>query len=174
MSERGNPIRMKRHIALIALAWLIMIGFDFLIHAGILAPLYREPHPFLLPMEDALKLIPLGYASFLLLAVLLGWLMERQRVESARSGFLFAVKIGILAWGAFCLGLLSISSAPAGLLLGWFAGQAIEMGLGGLIIGAGRGRERIGALTGLVVLTVLLMLVLGIVLQNITGGGMPS
>lgn len=170
MSEKVEPDTRKRYVALIALAWLIMIGFDFLLHAGLLASVYREPHPFLLPMEQAFRLIPVGYVSFLLLAVLLMWLMHRLDVRTGMDGFRLGLTIGVLAWGSFCLGLYSISPAPPVLLMGWFVGQSIEMGLGGLVIGTGRSRDRIGGLTGLVVLAILLLLVLGVVLQNLMNG----
>ena len=51
------------------LAWLAVIGFDLFLHAGVLAGIYSEPSPFLLPPEEAFRLIPLGYLSFLMLIV---------------------------------------------------------------------------------------------------------
>jgi len=169
MSEK-RPIKLKRRGVLILLAWLNMIGFDFLLHAGILAPLYREPHPFLLPMEQAFRLIPIGYASFLVIAVLLMWLMNRLHVRSGLTGFMFGLELGFLTWGAFCLGLYSISPAPPVLLAGWFVGQSIEMGLGGLVIGVGLEREKLGKLAGWVLFSTVIMIILGIVIQNVMGG----
>ena len=57
-------------VKLTLLSWLAMIGVDFLLHAGLLASWYVEPHPFLLPPTAAFARIPLGYMSFLGLAVL--------------------------------------------------------------------------------------------------------
>lgn len=53
----------------IAAAWLLSVGFDLFLHAGILAHLYARPSAFLLPAEDAFRRIPLGYATFLALTV---------------------------------------------------------------------------------------------------------
>jgi hypothetical protein len=66
-----------------------MLGFDFLLHAGLLAGLYLQPSPFLLPPVTALALIPAGYLSFLLLAVLLVWLMRRLKLAGWRAGAIF-------------------------------------------------------------------------------------
>lgn len=77
-----------RVVALIILVWLCMLGVDFLVHARLLASLYTQSSPFLLPPATAFTLIPIGYLSFLLLAALLVWLMSRLRLaggEPARS-----------------------------------------------------------------------------------------
>src|SRR3972149_450301 len=118
----------RKHILLLTfIAWLSMLGFDFLLHAGLLAELYLQPSPFLLPPLAAFTLIPLGYLSFLLLAILLVWLMIRLKLAGWRQGALFGLELGGLAWGAFALGLLSVSTAGFPLLVGWFIGQTLEM-----------------------------------------------
>ena len=100
-----------RVVALTLIAWLSMLGVDFLLHAGLLADLYRHPSPFLVSPATAFALIPVGYLSFLLLAVLLVWLLLRLRLAGWRAGALFGLEVGGLTWGAFVLGLLSISTA---------------------------------------------------------------
>jgi hypothetical protein len=42
------------------LAMLATIGFDFFLHAGLAAELYSRQSPFLLPAEQAFRLIPIG------------------------------------------------------------------------------------------------------------------
>ncbi len=82
----------KQHLLFLTLiAWLSMLGFDFLLHAGLLAKLYLEPSPFLLPSMTALTLIPVGYLSFLLLSILLVWLMIRLNLEGWRQSALFGL-----------------------------------------------------------------------------------
>lgn len=80
-----------RLLSITLLAWLSMIGFDFLLHAGILAPLYANPHPFLLPPEKAFALIPVGYASFLLVVILVVWLMVRLGIQGRQKGVIFGM-----------------------------------------------------------------------------------
>ncbi len=149
------------------LAWLCVIGFDFLLHASILAPLYANPHPFLLPPERAFVLIPVGYLSFLILVILAVWLMVRLKIASWQAGFLFGLKLGALIWGALTISLISISTAPLLLMTGWFVGQTIETGIAGLVVGAGLGVEKLRSLTLWVIVFVIVAFVLGIVLQNI-------
>jgi hypothetical protein len=45
----------------VVLGWLAMIGVDFFLHAGLLAPLYDWDSPFLLRPDEAFVRIPIGY-----------------------------------------------------------------------------------------------------------------
>ena len=156
----------KRVALLVALCWLSMIGFDFLLHGGLLATFYARPSPFLLPLEQAFRLIPLGYLSFLLLAVLLVWLMLGLGVRGWRGGLIFGVKLGALVWGAMVLGLMSVSTASVGLLVGWFFGQTIELGIAGAFAGSGLSGARLGRLLMGVIALVLLSALITVVLQS--------
>jgi hypothetical protein len=149
------------------LSWLSVIGFDFLLHGGIVAPLYAEPHPFLLPPERAFALIPAGYLAFLILTILLLWLMMKLGINTWQDGLLFGLKIGALIWGAVVISLISISTAPLFLMVAWFVGQSIEMGLSALVIGAGLASENLRRLTAWVLLFFILAFALGILLQNL-------
>jgi hypothetical protein len=159
-------VSLKRVTLLIILCWLSMIGFDFLLHGGILATFYVQPSPFLLPLEQAFRLIPLGYLSFLLLAILLVWLMLRLEVHGWRDGLIFGVKLGALVWGAMVLGLMSISTASRGLLAGWFIGQTVELGIAGLFAGSGLSGTRLSRLFMTVVGLIFLSALITIVLQS--------
>jgi hypothetical protein len=149
------------------LAWLSVIGFDFLLHASILAPLYAEPHPFLLPPERAFALIPVGYLSFLIIAILIVWLMLKLEIANWRAGFLFGLKLGALVWGAVVIGLISISTAPHLLMVGWFIGQTLETGIAAIVVGAGLGEVKLRRLAAWVLLFVLVAIILAILLQNL-------
>jgi hypothetical protein len=151
------------------LAWLAMIGFDMFLHGGVLAGHYARPHPFLLPPETAFRLIPVGYAAFLLFAVLIVWLAVRLNVSSWREGLRFGLVFGGLVWGAFSLGLVSITTASPLLMLGWFVGQAVELGIAGAVIGSGLGGTRLRRLSLKVIAFVVLAIVLSVALQNIMG-----
>jgi hypothetical protein len=157
----------KQLLGVILLSWLVVIGIDFLLHASILAPLYAKPDPFLLPPDRAFALIPLGYLSFLLLAVMLVWLMNRLSIITWRDGLIFGLIIGALIWGAFMLGLLSIATINPLLALSWFLGQTVELGIAGLIAGAGLGAASLKKLALWSVVILLVSLVVGILLQNI-------
>ncbi len=158
----------KQHVLLLTfIAWLSMLSFDFLLHAGLLAELYLQPSPFLLPPLTAFALIPVGYLSFLLLAVLLVWLMIRLKLAGWRQGALFGLELGGLTWGAFVLGLLSVSTASFSLLIGWFIGQTLELALAGAVIGSGLAGVRLRRLFGVVMIFVLLSVITTIILQSL-------
>ena len=148
------------------LSWLSMLAVDFFLHGGLLASLYAKSSPFLLPPLDAFLRIPLGYLSFLLLAGLLLWLMVRLGIRGWRQGLIFGLQLGALVWGALALGLLSISTAELSLLLGWFLGQTVEMGLAGAVAGSGLKRQRLRVLFVRVLALFVLLVVVTIVLQN--------
>jgi len=156
----------KRVALLITLSWLSMIGVDFFLHAGLLARFYVQPSPFLLPPERAFQLIPLGYLSFLLIAVLLVWLMFRLKIQGWRGGFLFGLELGALVWGAMVLGLISISTASVWLLLGWLLGQTGELAIAGMFVGSGLGGERLTRLFIMVAVLIFISVLATIVLQS--------
>lgn len=167
MQQTPMTFSNRSMILLTLIAWLSMLGFDFLLHAGLLAGLYLQPSPFLLPPLDAFRLIPLGYLSFLLLASLLVWLMTRLGISGWRAGVIFGLKLGALTWGSFVLGLLSISTASISLLAGWFIGQTLELGIAGAVIGSGLGGARLRRLFGQVIVFVLVLAILTILMQTL-------
>ncbi|HSP62366.1 MAG TPA: hypothetical protein VLQ90_05220 [Pyrinomonadaceae bacterium] len=164
--NRDATISLKRVALLVTLCWLSMIGFDFLLHGGLLATFYVQSSPFLLPLEKAFRLIPLGYLSSLALAILLVWLMRRLDIRGWRDGLIFGVKLGALIWGAMVLGLMSISTARVGLLVGWFFGQTIELGIAGMFAGSGLNGARLVRVLMVVIALIFLSFLITIVLQS--------
>jgi hypothetical protein len=164
--QQGSMTHSKQHVLLLTfIAWLSILGFDFLLHAGLLAGLYLQPSPFLLPPLTAFTLIPVGYLSFLLLSILLVWLMIRLNLAGWRQGALFGLELGGLTWGAFVLGLASVSTASFSLLIGWFIGQTLELALAGAVVGSGLAGVRLWRLFGVVMVFVLLSVITTIILQ---------
>ena len=151
---------------IVLLSWSSMLGFDFLLHAGLLSWIYLEPSPFLLPPERMFRLIPLGYLSFLLMAVLLCWLMVTHDIVGWLKGSVFGLKLGGLIWGSLILGLASISTAEPSLLFGWFFGQTIEIGIAGAVIGSALGGIRLRRLFVMVSAFVIFSLIITVVLQT--------
>ncbi|MFO7662220.1 MAG: hypothetical protein R6X18_06450 [Chloroflexota bacterium] len=154
-------------LSAIGAAWILSLGFDLFLHAGLLARLYTEPSPFLLQAEVAFRRIPLGYASFLVLTVGLYWLFRRLRVRGAASGFAHGLVFGGAAWGAFVLGLYSISTASPQLLFGWWSGQAMELGLAGAVLGGAAGGVSLKRIWLIVTLAVLGGIAATILLQSL-------
>jgi hypothetical protein len=142
-------------LSAVGAAWVLSLGFDFFLHAGLLAKLYVKPSPFLLQPEEAFRRIPLGYLCFLVLTFSLYWLFGRLDIRGVASGFRYGAIVGCVVWGALTVGLYSISTAGLPMLLGWWIGQAIELGLAGAVLGVaadGASLKRIWAVVALAVI----------------------
>ena len=154
---------MPRKLVLATIAaWLLSLGVDMLLHAGLLASCYRTPTPFLLDADAAFRRIPLGYAAFLVLTFGLAWLVHRLDVRGAWRGLRLGLATGGLVWGALALGLYSITTAPAALLVGWWLGQGIELGLAGAVLAsaaAGTPLRRLFLRVGVAVVVCILLTV---------------
>lgn len=154
-------------IKIILLAWLAVIGFDFFLHGGILARFYSESNGFLLPSEEAFRLIPLGYVSFLLFVVLLGWLMPRFGIEGWQPGLYFGLKAGVLMGGSLALGLISITTVSVTFIIAWSSGQIIEFGIAGAVLGSGLAAVGLRPLGIKVAVFFVIMFGLGVIIQNV-------
>jgi len=77
------------------------------------------------------------------------------------------VKLGALIWGALVLGLMSISTASAGLLAGWFVGQTIELGVAGAFAGGALGGARLTRLFMTVIALIFFSILITIALQSL-------
>ena len=162
----ASDVKTAKVVRTALLAFLSVIGFDFFLHAGVLASLYAAPSPFLLSSDKSFRLIPLGYLSFLILVGLLTWLMLKLNLAGWKAGTIFGLKVGALIWGALTIGLFSVSTASPVLLLGWFSGQTIELGIAGMVLGSGLETSRLRSLSVKVIIFVFIMVVLSIIFQN--------
>ncbi len=174
MKQQRRTLAMKideigygRLIHIMILSWISMLGVDFFIHGGILSRYYVTPDPFLLPPDAAFRLIPIGYLSFFLFAFLIVWLMTTMRIHGWSQGFLFGLKFGLLVWGALALGLLSVSTAKIGLLIGWWIGQSLELGIAGAIVGRALEKSTMRSLWIMVIVFVIILIIVTILLQNL-------
>jgi hypothetical protein len=154
-------------IGVVGAAWGLSLGFDFFLHAGLLSKFYVETSPFILPPEVAVRRIPLGYLSFLVLTLSLYWLFRRLGTRGAASGFRHGGVVGSIVWGALTLGLYSISTAAWPLLAGWWIGQAVELGLAGAVLGAAAAGMSLKRIWTMVALAVFTCVVGTFVLQNL-------
>ena len=130
MGETTGPSR-KAIVEAVVLAWLFVVGVDFFLNAGLLARVWEEESPFLLPAVDMFVRIPLGYAAFLLWAILVVWLILRVGIRQPLAGAVFAAEVGVLVAVATTLALVSISTVSATVAVAWTATQVAEFaGLG--------------------------------------------
>jgi hypothetical protein len=167
MSQERMHSSYARPLSTVLIAWFLSLGVDLFLHAGLLARLYLIKSPFILPAEQAFRRIPLGYLAFLLLTAALFWFCRRLDVRGIRAGWRHGFAFGVVVWGALALGLYSISTAGAPLLVAWWLGQSVELGVSGGVIGgiaAGISPRR---MLFRVTLIVVVLLVITIVLQSL-------
>jgi len=96
--------------------------------------------------------------------------MLRLDIKGWKKGIIFGLQVGFLTWGAFSIGLFSISTATPLLLLAWFLGQTIELGIAGGVIGYGLTQSKLRSLFFSVFIFVIISIVLSVLLQNIGFG----
>ena len=166
MSEPDAGASPRRRLLAGFAAWLAILAVDLFVHGALLAEVYLQPSPFLLPPGLAFARIPIGYLSFLILVGLLVWLMVRLKTEGWRSGLVFGLALGALVGGAAFLGLYSITTADPVWLVVSFIGQTVELGLAGAIVGGALGGARLGRIYLWVVLLVVVSVVATVVLQS--------
>jgi hypothetical protein len=154
-------------VSSIAAAWVLSVAIDLFLHAGLLAHIYVEPSPFLLPAEDAFRRIPLGYLTFLMLTIGLFWLLRRLHVRGIRAGFLVGAVAGTTVWGALVLGLYSISTASVSLLAGWWVGQTVELAFAGAVLGAAADRLPLKRIWAVVSLALVVLVAATVALQSL-------
>jgi hypothetical protein len=154
-------------VGLVTAAWMLSLGFDFLLHGGVLARLYARESPFLLQPLTAFQRIPAGYLAFLLLTAGLLWLFRRLDVRGWRDGARLGLAVGLFIWLTLALGLWSITTARVDTLVAWTLGQGVELGLAGLVIGAGRAGTPLRRIWWRVGAFIAVCAVLTIVLQSV-------
>ncbi len=164
--------QIPRVVSTILAAWLLAIGFDFMLHAGVLAQLYTRSSPFLLEPAEAFRRIPAGYSAFLLLTAALYWLFVRLDIGNWFDGLRIGLVCGLVIWGAAVLGLYSISTASPELLLGWWVGQGFELALSGSVIGSSRGGASLKSIWLKVAAAIVVLGVATVILQ--TTGWAPA
>ena len=154
-------------VGLILISWIAFLGFDFLLHAGLLAKMYSRTNPALLNAELAFYRIPFGYLSFLVFVVVVYWIFSRIGINEWKKGFWFGIKFGALLGMASTLGFYSILTVDLDMLIGWGLGQTIEFGIVGAIIGGANSGISLKKLLIGVATFVVIAVILTIILQNV-------
>jgi hypothetical protein len=151
------------------LAWLVFLALDFLAHATLLQTLWAQDIPALRTPQELFQLIPFGYASFLILTVMMGTLclliVPRDRFPGG------ALKLGTAAGAAFALsnGLAwySVFDLPGPLLfltsLVYWVELTAVAGVYGWLLPASSLKKRAWWVVG----SAVLLVALSIVLQNL-------
>jgi hypothetical protein len=97
----------------------------------------------------------------------LAWLFRRLDVRGWRDGGKTGLAVGLFLWGTMALGLWSITTARVDTLVAWTLGQGVELGLAGVVLGAGRAGTPMRRIEWRVGAAIVVFVVLTIVLQSV-------
>ncbi len=160
---------MKRKIIAIIMAWLLFIGVDFLFHASILESFWKEDLAALKSLEDLALLIPAGYFSFLLLTILIFFVYDKifKSKPKFKDSVSFGIVFGLLFSLSNLLGLYSYISLPIKNLILFNLVYFIEIVVVVITIHHALFSEKRKKVVWMGILYFLLLVVLGIVIQNI-------
>ena len=161
---------MKRIITAVVLSWLLFIGVDFLFHASLLAPLWKEDLPALKSLEELSILIPAGYLSFLLLTILIYFVYVRIFSSKPRfkESLTFGIIFGLLFSLSNLLGLYSYITLPIKHLIVFNLVYFIEVVVVVLSLHYILFSEKRRKVVLFSLLYFFLLLILGIVVQNLS------
>jgi hypothetical protein len=106
-SRTGN---ISRRVRIALLAWLAMLGPDFLLNGALFAGMYQQGGTFFLAPGEAFRRIPIGYAAFLILAIALVEIADRLRVATFKDGIGIGLGIGGVLAAVWSLSLVSIAT----------------------------------------------------------------
>lgn len=164
--DRNQSLLSGFGIKLSLIAWLAMLGFDFFLHAVVLAGIYTRESPFLLPPLDAFRRIPIGYLSFLIVAFFLVWLSLRLNISELKEGLRLGLSLGLVMWASLAFGLYSITTAEPITLISWAIGQSLEMAIAGGLIGLSLQHGELRRAFQITLISSVLLVILTILLQS--------
>lgn len=150
-------------------AWCTYIVIDFLIHAVLLARYWRATESYWLPPRELFRMIPLGYLSFGIYCAVATWLLMRLygNQPNISSGLRFGASAGLFFGVVSALGNYSVFRMPSSALIVWPASLTVESAGAGAaaawVMAAHRPWRRLGLLFAIGAL----LLVLGVVVQNV-------
>jgi len=159
----------KRFLTTTLLAWLIFIGIDFFFHASLLKSLWQEDIDTFKPEMDLCILIPFGYLSFLLLTLLVGYCFIK--IFPSKPGGKQALKFSLIFGGLYALsnlfGLYSYADIPLKHLIAYNVVYCIEILAVVFVFHKAIYRTTIKKMIGYSILTFFLLVIAGIIIQNI-------
>ena len=135
---------MRLRVALIA--WLAMLGLDFLLNSALFASMYQAGGPFFLAPGEAFRRIPVGYLAFLILAIATVEIANRLRVATFADGVRLGLAMGGVLSAVWSLSLFSIATLPALVALAFAVIWLALLVMGSAIASSGLAR---GSLRGL-------------------------
>ena len=162
-------IKQRRFWSTAIIAWIVFIGIDFFFHASLLESLWQEEMDSIKPKMDLFVLIPLGYLSFLLLTVLVGYSFTKifQTKPNRNKVLGFALIFGLLYSISNLLGVFSYVNIPLKHLIVMNVIYFIEISAVVFIFYNAAYRNKLNRVLWYSILTFFALVIIGIIIQNI-------
>lgn len=155
----------------VVVAWLVAVGVDLLLNAGLFSPLFEQARePALLSDEELFRRIPVAYLAILAGVAALAWVLDRLPRRGMAAGAVTGAAAGAVTAG---LGVVSVWTAvdlTVAFVLAAIAVQVGQLTAAGAVLGGyqlTRSRRRY---TVVCLAAVLMMVVGAIAVQNVLGG----
>ncbi len=167
--NKYKMIKQRRFWSTAIIAWIVFIGIDFFFHASLLESLWQEEIEAIKPATDLFILIPIGYLSFLLLTLLVGYSFTKiyQSKPSRKEVTIFSLIFGLLYSGSNFLALFSYVDIPLKQLLIYNLVYFLEILAIVFIFYKTLYKTKIKKMVWYSILTFFVLIVLGITFQNI-------
>lgn len=162
-------INQRRFWSTTIIAWIVFIGIDFFFHASLLESLWQEEIASIKPEMDLFILIPVGYFSFLLLTLLVGYsftkIFPTKPDRNQALGFLLI--FGSLYSISNLLGVYSYVNIPLKQLIIMNAVYFIEISAVVFIFYKATFKKRLNRMLWYSILAFFALVFIGIIIQNI-------
>jgi hypothetical protein len=156
----------SRRFRVALLAWLAMLGLDFVLNGALFARMYRDGGPFFLAPMEAFRRIPLGYAAFLILAIGIVEIAYRLRLTGLADGFRLGLSLGGAMAAVWSLSLFSIAALQPEVALAFALIWLALVLTGSAVAAVGLARASLRSLTLEIVAFDLLSVVTVVALQS--------
>jgi hypothetical protein len=157
---------MSARIRIALLAWLAMLGLDFLLNGALFARMYQNGDTFMLAPTEAFRRIPLGYLAFLIVALAIVETAHRLGITRVAEGLRLGLISGGVVGSVWGLSLYSIATLEASVALTFAVIWLALLLLGWAVAAAGLARTSLRALTLGIATFVVVCVVTVIALQS--------
>jgi hypothetical protein len=108
-----RSLTLSRRLRIALVAWLAMLGLDFLLNGALFARMYQGGGAFFLAPGEAFRRIPFGYLAFLILAIAIVEIANRLRIATFEAGIRLGLAMGGVLAAVWSLSLYSIATLDA-------------------------------------------------------------
>jgi hypothetical protein len=145
-TARPSYATLSTRLRLALVAWLAMLGLDFLLNGALFARMYQSEGTFMLAPAEAFRRIPLGYLAFLMIAAGIVEVAYRLNITRIAGGIRLGLLVGAVFGTTWGLSLYSIATLGAPVALAFAVIWLALLVLGSAVAAAGLARTSLRGL----------------------------